>query len=97
MDAIRKPARLPFLVMAAALLLAIAQPALAKGDLAAGTGGGRVAASATIQFKIVVHEVVRFEAKHFAGNAAPRDLRSPPQQRSVEQLGGLQMVTLARP
>lgn len=97
MDAYRKSARLPFLAMAAALVLAFAQPALARGDLAVGTGGGRVAASATVQFTIVVHEVVRFEAKHFAGNAAPRDLRSPPQQRTVERQGDLQLVTLARP
>lgn len=78
-------------------MLAFAQPALAQGELSVGPAAGRVAASATIQFKIVVHEVVRFDAKHFAGNAAPRDLRSPPQQRTVERQGDLQLVTLARP
>jgi len=91
----RKPAHLALLAMAAVLALAVVQPALAQGDLSA--GDGRVAAASTVQFRIVVHEVVRFEAKHLVADAAPADLRSPPQQRIVEQQDGLQRVTLARP
>lgn len=79
------------------LAFAIVQPAFAQGELGVAADGGRVSASATVTFKIVVREAVRMDARHLAGEVASRDRRSPPEQRQVDAFDGLQRVTLARP
>ncbi|ODS63224.1 MAG: hypothetical protein ABS41_08705 [Arenimonas sp. SCN 70-307] len=80
-----------------ALALAFAQPALAQGEFASAQPQAKVSASATVSFRIVVRETVRMDAQALVANVAPRDLRSPPQQRQVDLLDGMQRVTLARP
>ena len=80
-----------------ALAFAFAQPALAQGELAIAANGGKVSASATVTFKIVVREAVRFDARHLVADIDSQDRRSPPQQRQVDALDGLQRVTLVRP
>lgn len=80
-----------------ALAFAFAQPALAQGELAIAPQAGKVSASASITFRIVVPETVRISENDLVQAVAPADLRSPPQQRRVDVLDGLQRVTLARP
>ena len=80
-----------------ALSFAFAQPALAQGELAVAANGGKVSASATVTFKIVVRETVRFDERHLVADVASQDRRSPPQQRQVDAFDGLQRVTLVRP
>ena len=80
-----------------ALAFAFAQPALAQGELSVAAEGGKVSASATVTFKIVVRETVRLDARQLAGEVASVDRRSPPQQRQVDAFDGLQRVTLVRP
>ena len=96
MNAERKPliARLAALCL---LAFAFAQPALAQGEMAVGPQNGKVSASASITFRIVVRESVRMDANSLVADAGRVDLRSPPQQRRVDQLDGMQRVTLARP
>ncbi|MBY4599389.1 hypothetical protein K3217_28105 [bacterium BD-1] len=92
-----KRPHLPRLAAVAALLLAFASPAFAQGQLAVQPDGGRVAASATVTFRIIVRETVRLDEKNLAANVVRNDRRSPPEQRQVADLGNLQLVTLARP
>lgn len=80
-----------------ALAFAFAQPALAQGELASAQPQSKVSASASVSFRIVVLETVRMDAQALVADVAPRDLRSPPQQRRVDLLDGMQRVTLARP
>lgn len=80
-----------------ALALAFAQPALAQGELAVAPQGSPLSASASITFRIVVRESVRIDDRDLVAAVAQADLRSPPQQRLVDELDGMQRVTLARP
>jgi|GEM_PF-4800188 len=80
-----------------ALALAFAQPALAQGEVASAQPQAKVSASASVSFRIVVSETVRLDAESLVADAAQRDPRSPPQQRQVDSLDGIQRVTLARP
>lgn len=59
--------------------------------------GGRVAASATVTFRIVVRETVRLDEKNLVANVVRNDRNTPPEQRQVADLGNMQLVTLARP
>lgn len=88
---------LPRLAAVAALLLALATPAFAQGQLTVQPEGGRVAASATVTFRIVVRETVRLDEKNLVANVVRNDRNSPPEQRQVADLGNMQLVTLARP
>lgn len=88
---------LPRLAAVAALLLALATPAFAQGQLAVQPEGGRVAASATVTFRIIVRETVRLDEKNLVANVVRNDRNSPPEQRQVADLGNMQLVTLARP
>ncbi|MCM2356040.1 MAG: hypothetical protein NDI68_05060 [Arenimonas sp.] len=88
---------LPRLAAFAALLLALATPAFAQGQLTVQPEGGRVAASATVTFRIVVRETVRLDEKNLVANVVRNDRNSPPEQRQVADLGNMQLVTLARP
>ncbi|MDY0021474.1 hypothetical protein [Arenimonas caeni] len=90
-------AKLPRLAALCALLLAFAQPALAQGEVSLAPQGGKVSASATVTFRIVVPEAVRMDARDLVAEVAPADRRSPPQQRRVDEFDGIQRVTLARP
>lgn len=92
-----KRAPLPRLAAVAALLLALATPAFAQGQLTVQPEGGRVAASATVTFRIVVRETVRLDEKNLVANVVRNDRNSPPEQRQVADLGNMQLVTLARP
>lgn len=85
------------LAAVAALLLALATPAFAQGQLTVQPEGGRVAASATVTFRIVVRETVRLDEKNLVANVVRNDRNSPPEQRQVADLGNMQLVTLARP
>lgn len=99
MNAERNPliARLARLGALCLLAFAFAQPALAQGEMAVGPQNGKVSASASITFRIVVRESVRIDANSLAADVASNDLRSPPQQRRVDRFDGMQRVTLARP
>ncbi|KFN46226.1 hypothetical protein N790_02160 [Arenimonas malthae CC-JY-1] len=92
-----KRPHLPRLAAVAALLLAMSAPAFAQGQLAVQPEGGRVAASATVTFRIVVRETVRLDEKNLVANVVRNDRNSPPEQRQVADLGNMQLVTLARP
>ncbi|MBW8312678.1 MAG: hypothetical protein K0M64_11680 [Rhizobium sp.] len=88
---------LPRLAAVAALLLALATPAFAQGQMAVQPDGGRVAASATVTFRVIVRETVRLDEKNLVANVVRNDRNSPPEQRQVADLGNMQLVTLARP
>lgn len=92
-----KRPHLPRLAAVAALLLALAAPAFAQGQMAAQPDGGRVAASAAVTFRVIVRETVRLDEKNLAANVVRNDRNAPPEQRQVAELGNLQVVTLARP
>ncbi|GAB2651745.1 hypothetical protein [Arenimonas aestuarii] len=92
-----KPALLVRLAACAALAMAVAQPALAKGEFAVGGEGAKVSASATIHFKIVVPENVRFDSKSLGTEQQRRLPHMPQVQRMVAMHDGLQQVTLATP
>lgn len=92
-----RPARLLRLVAGAALAMALAQPALAKGEFAVGGEGARVSASATLRFKIVIPENVRFDSKSLGVEQQSRKPHVPQVQRQVTMGDGLQQVTLATP
>lgn len=92
-----KRPHLPRLAAVAALLLAMSAPAFAQGQLTVQPEGGRVAASATVTFRIVVRETVRLDEKNLVANVVRNDRNSPPEQRQVADLGNMQLVTLARP
>lgn len=92
-----KPALLLRLAACAALAMAFAQPALAKGGFVVGGDGAKVSASATLHFKIVVPENVRFDSKSLGVEQQRRQPHMPPVQRLVAMHEGLQQVTLATP
>ena len=92
-----KRPHLPRLAAVAALLLAMATPAFAQGQLAVQPEGSRAAASASVTFRIVVRETVRLDEKNLVANVVRNDRNSPPEQRQVADLGNMQLVTLARP
>ncbi|WP_374604195.1 hypothetical protein [Arenimonas sp.] len=92
-----KPALLFRLAACAALAMAFAQPALAKGDFAVGSEGAKVSASATLRFKIVIPEDVRFDSKSLGLEQQPRKAHMPQVQRLVAMRDGRQQVTLATP
>ena len=92
-----KPALLLRLAAGAVLAMALAQPALAKGELSVAGEGARVSASATLHFKIVIPENVRFDSKSLGVEQQPRKAHMPQVQRLVAMHEGLQQVTLATP
>ena len=92
-----KPALLFRLAAIAALAMALAQPALAQGELSVGSKGAKVSASATVRFKIVIRENVRFDSKSLGVEQQPRKAHMPQVQRLVAMHEGLQQVTLATP
>lgn len=92
-----KRTHLSRLAAVAALLLALATPAFAQGQQSVQPEGARVAASATVAFRIVVRETVRLDEKNLVANVVRNDRNSPPEQRQVADLGNMQLVTLARP
>lgn len=98
MDIVRKhrlakPFRLAAL---AALALAFAQPVLAQSEFAEAPQG-KVSASSSITFRIIVRESVKLDAQAMVADAGRSDLRSPPPQRKIDVLDGMQRITLARP
>ena len=99
MDAKRfdKPAFLARLAVVAALAFAIAMPALAQGEFAVAREGGRVAASATLHFRIVVPEKVVFDSQSLGMKQQARADNKPAVQRQVADLGDRKLVTLANP
>lgn len=99
MDAKRfdKPAFLVRLAAVAALAFAIATPALAQGEFAVAHDGGRVSASATLHFRIVVPEKVVFDSQSLGEKQQARPANKPAVQRSVADLGDRRLVTLANP
>lgn len=92
-----KPAFLFRLAACAALAMAIAQPAFAQGELAVGSDGARVSASATVNFRIVIRENVRFDSKSLGTEQQARKEHMPKVQRLVAMHDGMQQVTLATP
>lgn len=92
-----KRPHLPRLAALAALLMALAAPAFANSELSVQPDGGRVAASATVTFRVIVLEAVRLDEKSLVANVVRNDRNSPPEQRQVAELGNMQLVTLARP
>lgn len=92
-----KPAPLLRLAACAAMAMAIAQPAFAQGELAVGSDGARVSASATVNFRIVIRENVRFDSKSLGTEQQARKAHMPQVQRLVAMQGGMQQVTLATP
>lgn len=92
-----KPALLFRLAAIAALAMALAQPALAKGEFSVGSEGAKVSASATLRFKIVIPENVRFDSRSLGTEQQPRKPHMPQVQRLVAVHDGLQQVTLATP
>ena len=97
MERQRRIANLPRLAALCVLALGFAQPVLAQGELAAAPQGGKVSASATVTFRIVVRETVRLDARHLVADVASHDRRSPAQHRRVDVFDDMQVVTLARP
>lgn len=82
---------------AAALVLAFTQPALAQGEFAVGGDGARVSASATVAFRIVVREDLRFDNESLGAQQQRRKLHMPQVQRLVAALDGRQQVTMSAP
>ena len=94
---IAKPAFLARLAAVATLAFAIATPAFAQGELSVARDGGRVSASATVVFRIVVPEKVMFDSKSLGETQQVRAAHKPPVQREVADLGDRRLVTLATP
>ncbi|KFL36924.1 hypothetical protein [Arenimonas donghaensis] len=90
-------ARLIRLSACAVLAMAMAQPAFAQGELAVSSDGARVSASATVSFKIVIRENVRFDSKSLGMEQQARKAHMPQVQRLVAMHDDMQQVTLATP
>lgn len=81
----------------ATLAFAVAAPALAQGELAVAHDGGRVSASATVVFRIVIPEKVMFDSKSLGERQQNRAAHEPAVQRAIADLGDRRLVTLANP
>lgn len=92
-----KSAALVRLAAFAVLAVCFAQPALAQGELSVGSSGATVSASATVSFKIVVRENVRFDSADLGLKQQSRKPHMPQMQRLVAMNDGMQQVTLATP
>jgi len=92
-----QPNRLLRFAACAVLAMAITQPALAQGELAVGSDGARVSASATVTFKIVIRENLRFDSTSLGMKQQARKAHMPQVQRLVAMHDGMQQVTLATP
>lgn len=92
-----RPSRLYRLAACAALAIAIAPPALAQSELSVGNQGARTSASATLHFRVVIRENLRFDSKTLGTRQQARKAHMPQVQRRVAMHDGLQQVTLATP